>query len=194
MITSLRKSFLAAALLLPVAAAAQGTATPAAPSTHTVKRGETLTTIARKVKHPDVTQNQMLLALARANMHVLRARSVDRLNVGSKLTIPDRATVAATDAPTADREVATILRTEQRYKEAVKLERGNEHKAAFDAYLDAGKQGHALAELRLGELYDKGSPAVQRDMQESARWFQKARAQGVDVPKAETRSPVTGMR
>jgi FimV-like protein len=103
-------------------------------------------TIARKVRYPDVTQNQMVLALVRENMQEFRTRSVHRLNVGSRLTIPSRATVAATDAPTADREVA--------------------------AYLEAGKQGHALAELRLGELYDRGSPAVQRDVQESARWYE----------------------
>lgn len=187
----LRKSFLAVALLLPVAATAQA---PAGPSTHSVSRGETLMTIARKVRYPDVTQNQMVLALARENMHAFRARSVDRLNVGSKLAIPSRATVAATDAATADREVARILKAEQRYKEAVKLEKGNEHKAAFEAYLEAGKQGHALAELRLGELYDKGSPGVQRDLQESASWYQKARAQGVGIPKAESRSPATQLR
>jgi FimV-like protein len=186
----LRKSFLAAALLLPIAATAQ----PAPPSTHSVSRGETLTTIARKLRYPDVTQNQMVLALARANMHVFRTRSIDRLNVGSKLSVPSRATVAATDGPTADREVARILKAEQRYKDAVKLEKANEHKAAFEAYLDAGKQGHALAELRLGELYDKGSDGVQRDLQESARWYQKARAQGVNVPKAESRSATTQMR
>jgi FimV-like protein len=188
--TKLRKSFLAAALLLPVAATAQ----PATPSTHSVTRGETLTTIARKLRYPDVSQNQMVLALARENMHAFRTRSIDRLNVGSTLTIPSRATVAATDPGTADREVARIVKAEQRYKDAVKLEKDSEHKAAFEAYLESGKQGHGLAELRLGELYDKGSPGVQRDMQESARWYQKARAQGVDVPKAETRSPSTQMR
>jgi FimV-like protein len=189
--TKLRKSFLAAALLLPIAATAQ----PASPATtYSVSRGETLTTIARKLRYPDVTQNQMVLALARENMHAFRTRSIDRLNVGSTLTVPSRATVAATDPGTADREVARIMKAEQRYKDAVKLEKDSEHKAAFEAYLDSGKQGHGLAELRLGELYDKGSPGVQRDLQESARWYQKARAQGVEVPKAETRSPVTQMR
>ena len=186
----LRKSFLAAAFLLPIAATAQ----PASPSTHSVSRGETLMTIARKVRYPDVTQNQMVLALVRENMQEFRTRSVHRLNVGSRLAIPSRATVAATDAPTADREVARILKAEQRYKEAVTLESGGDHKAAFAAYLEAGKQGHALAELRLGELYDRGSPAVAHDLQESARWYEKARAQGADVPKAETRSPATQMR
>jgi FimV-like protein len=190
--TKRRRSFLAVAFLFPVTVGAQGSGTPA--STHSVSRGETLTTIAQKLRYPDVTQNQMVLALARENMHAFRTRSIDRLNVGSKLTIPSRATVAATDAPTATREVARILKAEQRYKDAVKLEKDNEHKAAFEAYLDSGKQGHALAELRLGELYDKGSPGVQRDLQESARWYQKARAQGADIPKVETRSPVTQMR
>jgi len=179
----LRTGLLAAALLLPAVAAAQ------APASHVVKRGETLATIARKVQHPDVTQNQMLLALARANMDAFRARSIDRLYVGSRLAIPDRATVAAIDAATADSEVARLRKAEQRYKDAVALEAGNDHKGAFEAYLDAGKQGHALAEMRLGEIYDKGSPAVARDLQESTRWYRKARAQGANVPKAESRGP-----
>ena len=178
-----RKSFLAAALFLPAVAAAQ------APATHVVQRGETLTTIARKVKHPEVTQNQMLVAIARANMDAFRARSIDRLYVGSRLAIPDRAAVAKIDAAAADAEVARLQKAEQRYKEAVGLEAGNDHKGALEAYLDAGKQGHALAEMRLGELYDKGSPGVARDLQESARWYQKARAQGAKVPKTESRSP-----
>ena len=141
------KPLLIAFLMLPAIAAAQ--------TTHTVKRGETLATIARQVKYPDVTQNQMLLALARANLHAFRARSIDRLYVGSRLAIPDRATVAATDSATADREIARLVKAEQRYRDAVKAEDARDHKAAFDAYLEAGELGHALAEMRLGELYDR---------------------------------------
>ena len=174
------KAFLVAFLMLPAIAAAQ--------TTHTVKRGETLATIARQHKYPDVTQNQMILALARANLPAFRARSIDRLYVGSKLVIPDRAAVAATDGATADREVGRLVRAEQRYRDGVNAEGAKDHKGAFDAYLEAGELGHALAEMRLGELYDRGSPAVKRDMQESARWFQRARDQGAPVRKPETRS------
>jgi FimV-like protein len=161
----------------------------AAAVTHLVKRGETLTTIARKYRYPDVTQNQMILAIAYANMHAFRARSVDRLYVGTKLSIPDRAAVAAIDAAAADRDIARLGKAEQHYREAVRLERAKQHQGAFEAYLQAGNLGHALAELRLGELYDKGSPAVKHDLAESARWYQKAREHGFPVPKVESRAP-----
>jgi FimV-like protein len=169
------------ALLLPPAEAAV--------STHVVKRGETLSTIARKYRYPEVTQNQMILAIAHANMHAFRARSVDRLYIGTKLAIPERTAVAAIDAASADRDIARLGKAEQHYREAVRLERAKEHQAAFDAYLKAGNLGHALAELRLGELYDRGSPAVAHDLAESARWYQRARDHGLPVPAAESRAP-----
>ncbi|HKU47310.1 MAG TPA: FimV/HubP family polar landmark protein [Burkholderiales bacterium] len=174
------KPFLVAFLMLPAIAAAQ--------TTHIVKRGETLATVARQHKYPDVTQNQMILALVRANLPAFRTRSIDRLYVGSRLAVPDRAAVGATDAATADREVGRLVRAEQRYRDAVNAEEAKDHKAAFKAYLDAGEMGHGLAELRLGELYDQGSPAVKRDMQQSARWYQKARDRGAPVRRPETRS------
>jgi FimV-like protein len=166
--------------LLPAAAAAQ--------TTHTVKRGETLATVARQYKYPDVTHNQMMFALVRANLPAFRTRSIDRLYVGSRLAVPERASVVVTDAATADREMGRLVKAEQRYRDAVNAEEARDHKSAFDAYLEAGELGHALAELRLGELYDRGSPAVKRDMQQSARWYQKARDRGAPVRKPETRS------
>jgi TPR repeat protein len=35
----------------------------------------------------------------------------------------------------------------------------------------------------LGQIYDKGNGAVQRDYQASLRWYQKAREQGVEIEK-----------
>jgi TPR repeat protein len=73
--------------------------------------------------------------------------------------------------------------SEQRYQEALALERTGSHAAALNAYLEAGNSGHGQAQKRLAEIYDKGSPAVKRDYNQALGWYEKARAQGVAVPK-----------
>lgn len=69
------------------------------------------------------------------------------------------------------------------YEEGHALEHKGDHQGAFKAYLAAGEAGYGPAQLRLGQIYDKGSPAVKRDYQMSLRWYQKARDQGMDIPK-----------
>ena len=71
----------------------------------------------------------------------------------------------------------------RRYQEGRALEARGEHHAALMALREAGDSGHGLAQKRLGEIYDKGSPATPRDYQESLRWYEKARAQGVQMSK-----------
>ena len=70
-----------------------------------------------------------------------------------------------------------------RYREGQALERRGDHQAALTAYLEAGEAGHGLAQRRLGQIYDKGNSAVQRDYQTSLKWYQKAREQGVEIDK-----------
>lgn len=71
----------------------------------------------------------------------------------------------------------------RRYREGIALERKGDQQGALRAYLEAGEAGHGLAQRRLGQIYDKGNTAVQRDYQESLRWYQKAREQGVEIEK-----------
>ena len=78
----------------------------------------------------------------------------------------------------------------RRYREGLALERKGDHAGALRAFLDAGESGHGLAQRRLGEIYDTGSPAVKHDYQASLRWYQKAREQGVEIPKPIQRGPV----
>jgi TPR repeat protein len=75
-----------------------------------------------------------------------------------------------------------------RYREGLALERRGDDRGAFKAFLDAGEGGHGLAQRKLGEIYDKGGP-VERDYEVSLQWYQKARAQGVAIPKTFVRSP-----
>ncbi len=76
-----------------------------------------------------------------------------------------------------------------RYREGLAMERRGNHQGAFTAFLEAGEAGHGLAQRRLGQIYDKGSPAVPRDYETALKWYQKAREQGVPIDKPVPRRP-----
>ena len=80
---------------------------------------------------------------------------------------------------------ATLSReeAEKRYQQAQALEKQGDQKGALTAYLAAGEAGHGFAQKRLGEIYEKGNSAVKRDYDTALRWYEKARAQGIEVPK-----------
>jgi FimV-like protein len=71
----------------------------------------------------------------------------------------------------------------RRYREGQAMEGKGDDVGALKAYLEAGEAGHGLAQRRLGQIYDKGNSAVQRDYQTSLKWYQKAREQGVEIDK-----------
>jgi FimV-like protein len=211
---SLRRGL--AALLLACATAAGVQAQPVAP-THTVRKGDTLFAVARKAKYDNVSRNQMILAIYRANQAVFPGGNVNVLEVGTVLAIPDRATVAAVEPAEADREVRDLLAKAagapppaaqvavakpaplaarppakptpgvddgaRRYREGLALERRGDDQGALQAFLEAGEAGYGLAQRKLGQIYDKGNSAVQRDYQTSLKWYQKAREQGVAIDR-----------
>jgi FimV-like protein len=78
---------------------------------------------------------------------------------------------------------------ERRYHAGLAMERAGDDRGALRAFLEAGESGHGPAQKKLGEIYDRGNAAVARDYETALRWYQKAREQGVAVPKAETRAP-----
>ncbi len=71
----------------------------------------------------------------------------------------------------------------QRYQEATKAERDGFHRHAFVAYLEAAENGHGHAQKKLGDIYSRNGPVVRRDYQTALQWYEKARAQGVPIPK-----------
>jgi FimV-like protein len=100
---------------------------------------------------------------------------------------PPVAAVAPKPAPKG--AALTRSEAESRYQAGMAFERGGNERAAVVAYTEAGEAGHGLAQKRLGEIYDRGSSEVPRDYQTALKWYQKAREQGVAVPKAEVRAP-----
>jgi pilus assembly protein FimV len=99
---------------------------------------------------------------------------------------------APTPPPPARPSAPPLLSPEQaeaRYREGVALEHKGDDRGALQAFLAAGESGHGLAQKRLGEIYDKGNAAVARDYQSALRWYQRAREQGVSLPKPIPRDP-----
>lgn len=101
-------------------------------------------------------------------------------------------TAMAAPTPAVPRAPKALLgreEAERRYQAGLAADRRGDELAAFNAYLAAGESGHGLAQKKLGEIYDRGTAAVQRDYATALQWYQKAREQGVAVPRAETRGP-----
>ena len=77
----------------------------------------------------------------------------------------------------------------QRHAEGLALQHSGNEKAAFVAFLDAAEHGNPAAQRRLGEIYDSGNSAVERDYAESSRWYQKARENGEELPPQKNPMP-----
>ena len=94
----------------PAAAPAARAAPKAAPEkagrSYEVKRGDTLAKIAVANKAPDVSLQQMLIALYRSNADAFDGNNINRLRAGKILNIPDREAAAAVDQSDATRVVS----------------------------------------------------------------------------------------
>jgi len=94
------------------------------------------------------------------------------------VTRPEAAAPAVPAPPPKGQEAAM-----RRYQDGLALERKGDDRGALAAFLEAGEGGYGLAQRKLGQIYDKGNSAAQRDLQTSILWYQKARAQGVPIDK-----------
>ena len=180
----------ATVLLFSPALRAQAPAKPAAATVYTVGQGETVMTIATKLRYPSASENQMAYAIVRANPSVFSVRTKERLQAGAKLTIPSEATVVSYKPEIADREAAKLRKGEARYQDGLAAEKAGDMKGAVKAYIESARLGHPLADLRLGQLYDKdSSKTLSRDLQESITHYQKAREFGIEIKGPADRSP-----
>ena len=69
-----------------------------------------------------------------------------------------------------------------RHDSGLALEHRGDDKGAFIAFLEAAEGGHPPAQAKLGEIYDSGNRAVERDFPASIHWYQKAREGGEIIP------------
>ena len=69
------------------------------------------------------------------------------------------------------------------YREGLAHEKKGNNRAALGLFLEAGEAGYGLAQMKLAETYDRGNSAVKRDYQTALHWYERARSQGIEVPK-----------
>lgn len=93
--------------------------------------------------------------------------------------------------PEAKPRPGALGRTDQirRYREGLALESKGDDKAALQAFLEAGESGYGPAQRKLGEIYDRGNSAAPRDYENALKWYQRAREQGIEIPRPFVRSP-----
>ena len=76
-----------------------------------------------------------------------------------------------------------------RYAAGLVLENRGDEKGAFIAFLEAAEAGHPPAQRKLGEIYDSGNKAVERDYQAAIHWYEKAREGGEVLPPLRSPYP-----
>jgi len=76
----------------------------------------------------------------------------------------------------------SVVTVVQRHVEGITLAHRGDDRGAFIAFLDAAEHGYPPSQRRLGEIYDSGNSAVERNYEESIRWYQKAREGGEELP------------
>lgn len=158
-------------------------------STYVVRAGDSVLSIAERTRPKDATFSQMALALVLANPKVFQSRSADRLPVGSALLMPDEAAVRKAAPALAESEFSRYWRGEQHYRAGVSLEKSKDMFYAFATYVYAAQLGNGPAQARLGELYDHDfSGFVKRDLVESMRWYERARASQTEIRSQRSRS------
>ena len=89
----------------PAQAAAPAVRTAPADKSLTVQRGQTASKIAGDYKPANVSLDQMLLALLRANPNAFVNGNINRLRAGAVLTVPDQNDIAAVPAGTAKQQL-----------------------------------------------------------------------------------------
>lgn len=105
----------------PAARAPAAVATPAPAKTGgteygPVKRGETLSGIAVKVKPEGISLEQMLIAILHANPHAFVNNNINRMKAGATLRIPDSAQLAELPRDKARQEVRVQTADWNRYR------------------------------------------------------------------------------
>lgn len=167
----------APAAATPAPAPAAAAAAPV--ETYTVKAGDTLGKIARQNKPANVSLDQMLVALFRANPNAFVANNMNRLLAGRTLTIPDATEAEAISASDARQEVAAHSADFAQYKSRLA-------QAAATAPVAAAPAPAAAAQGRVTtKVEDKAAPAPAGDQLKIAKAEPAASAAGAAATKAK---------
>ncbi len=116
-----------------------------AEETIAVRRGDTLSKIAAQIKEPDVTLEQMLVALYRANVKQFDGKNMNRLRAGKILRMPDPASLENLSQTAAVKEIRVQTANWNAYRQ--KLAAAAAPAAAHEARKEAsGKVSTSVAD------------------------------------------------
>ena len=134
------------------AVAPQASAAPkaAAGDTYTVRRGDTLSRIAKEYKPENVNLEQMLVALFRSNESAFDGRNMNRLRSGQILTIPQGDQAASVKPPEAQQIVRMQAADWRAYRDRV---------AGAAAPTESGTGRQAAGGRITTAVEDKAAPA-----------------------------------
>ncbi len=99
----------------------------------------------------------------------------------------EKAQVATAAPTTSAAPAAPAGGADALYKQAAALESEGKFAEAVRVYTQAARVGSGQAAKKLGDIYGKGAPGVTLDSAESVKWYNLARARGVDVGTAGRR-------
>ncbi|HEY2969398.1 MAG TPA: FimV/HubP family polar landmark protein [Casimicrobiaceae bacterium] len=151
---------------LPTAAGSKA----GAGDTYTVRRGDTLSKIAKEYKPENVSLEQMLVALFRSNESAFDGRNMNRLRAGQILTVPPVDQAAAT-TPADAKQVVRVQATDWRaYRDRL---------AAAAPTTEAGERRQAAGGKITTAVEEKGAAAQPgKDQLRVSREASKAAAAG----------------
>ncbi len=93
---------------------------------------------------------------------------------------------ASSGAPKGATPRIGIVEAARRYADGLEQEQRGDQRGALAAFLEAGDGGNGLAQRKLGDIYGMGNAAVARDYETSLRWYERARRQGIEIPRPVT--------
>jgi len=118
--------------------------TPTPEGAYTVKRGDTLSKIATQVKPADITLDQMLVAMFRANENAFDGKNRNRLRTGTILTVPSVSDAQGTQPAEATKLVRVQASEWRAYRDRVAASAPTSEGAG--ARESTGRIGTAVAE------------------------------------------------
>lgn len=149
----------AAGATAPAASAPADNAPANAGNEITVRQGETLATIAARVKPADVSLEQAIIAIYNANPRAFFG-SVHQMLAGAHLTVPDRSTMAAVDAGEARRQIREQAAVFNAYRERL---------AAAARRVEPARAGQSAAGSVTAQVQDSAAGAGAGDQLKLSR-------------------------
>ncbi|NLR73973.1 FimV/HubP family polar landmark protein [Leeia aquatica] len=124
---------------------------------YTVKRGDTLASIAGRNKYDDVSLEQMLVGLYQANPDAFERNNMNRMKVGSIIKVPDQAAVQAISQTEARKEIRLHASNWSGYRQQVA---SNAAQQPASGSSESGQSSSGKIETK---VVDKGAAAANGD-------------------------------